>query len=89
MESIKKDVYLNGSKAKGYGRELREFYLELLNGGRRAGEEIEKDYLDLLRELLLVYGTLREKSLREINDNKGMKKALEWCLAGGGIPVAG
>lgn len=90
MESIKKDVYLNGSKAKGYGRELREFYLELLGMAADGLErKYEKDYLDLLRELLLVYGTLREKSLREINDRKEMKKALEWCLAGGGIPVAG
>lgn len=89
LDSIKKDVYFKGSNSKSYGIKLKKFYLELL--GLAADGLVykhEKEYLELLRELLLAHGTPREKCYTDIKDNKGMKKALEWCLVGGGIPVA-
>jgi len=90
LDRVKEDIYLKGSRSRGYGPGLEEFYLSLLELAQDGLENrYEKEYLEVLRELVLDAGTPREKTIRKLKRGNELKKALEWCKAGGGVSIVG
>src|SRR5690554_3480474 len=84
MNYLRQDININGIKAKSYRKPLAEFFHELIDMAAVVLKKDEREYLDILKYLLIKETTLKNKTVKEFERTNNLKDALKWCQAGGG-----